>query len=199
MNGDLAWNLRQRVAAAISGNPRVVVLLIGTNDVACETSPALLERLKRMRRLPREFDPSEATFVENVRAVVRDIRATSTARVIVVEIPPLGEEVDSIVNRRVGAYNAALQRLAEDEHLACVPFYVRLVAELPEGHRPRPYSYRKAPMLLARLQRAVLGRSRDEISRRNGLVVLTDWVHLNDRGAAILADLVAGEVQRSLP
>lgn len=199
VNGDLAWNLRQRVSTALRGNPCVVVVLVGTNDVACEASPALLERLKRTQRLPREFDPSETTFIENVRAIMREIRATSTARVIVVEIPPLGEDVDSVVNRRVSEYNAALHRLAEGERVVCLPLFERLVAELPEGHRPQPYSYRKAPMLLARFQRSILGRSWDEISRRNGLVVLTDWVHLNDLGAAILADLVTGEVERSLP
>ncbi len=195
VNGDLAWNVRQRLNSVIEQDPEVVVLLIGTNDVASAESPALLQRLERIKKLPLGFAPSRTAYVEDVRAIVRDIRAKSQARVIVVDIPPLGEDLSGPVNRRVGEYNAALHRLAEAEGFACVPLYERLAAEIPHGHRPRPYSYRKAPMAMARLQRTVLGRSWDEISRRNGLVVLTDWVHLNGRAAAILAGLVAGELK----
>lgn len=199
VNGDLAWNVRQRLSSVIEQGPDVVVLLIGTNDVASSASPALLDRLQRMQRLPRGFKPSLTVYVENVKAIVRSIRAQSQARVIVVEIPPLGEDLDSPINQRVEEYNTVLHRLAQDEGLTCVPLYERLAGALPRGHRPRPYAYRKAPMLLARLQRTVFGRSWDEISRRNGLVVLTDWVHLNDRAAAIVARLVAAEMKRSLP
>jgi acyl-CoA thioesterase-1 len=37
----------------------------------------------------------------------------------------------------------------------------------------------------------VLRRSWNDVSRRNGLTLLTDQVHLNDRAAAVVADLVS--------
>ena len=43
----------------------------------------------------------------------------------------------------------------------------------------------------ALVRRLVLRQSWDEISRAHGLALLTDHLHLNDRAAAVVADLVA--------
>ena len=51
-------------------------------------------------------------------------------------------------------------------------------------------------MVRAILSHTVLRRSWDDISRRNGLTVLTDHIHLNDRAAGIAADLVEGAITR---
>ncbi len=36
------------------------------------------------------------------------------------------------------------------------------------------------------------GLTWDEVSRRNGLLLLTDTLHLNSKGAGIVADLIEG-------
>jgi hypothetical protein len=53
-------------------------------------------------------------------------------------------------------------------------------------------------MLRAVLEHTMFGRSWDDISRRNGLVVLTDWVHLNDRAGGVLAQLTGDFLDRTL-
>jgi hypothetical protein len=63
-------------------------------------------------------------------------------------------------------------------------------------HRPPPYTGDRLPIVRAMLSHSVLRRSWDEISRRNGLVVLTDQIHLNERAAAIVAGLVAEALSR---
>jgi len=199
VNGDLAWNASQRLSTVIAERPDVVVLLVGTNDVAAASSPPLLRRLRAMHKLPLSFTPSLSFYVASVEMIVQGICALSSAQVILVEIPPLGEDAESVINRRVSEYNGELHQIAKREGIPCLSLFTELVQELPSNHRPRAYKYRSAPMALARFQRAVLGRSWDEISRRNRLIVLTDWVHLNDRGAAILATLVSGELKRILP
>ncbi|MBN2098694.1 MAG: hypothetical protein JW753_03760, partial [Dehalococcoidia bacterium] len=40
------------------------------------------------------------------------------------------------------------------------------------------------------LSHYVLRQSLDEISRRNGYLLLTDGMHMNSRGAAIIADQI---------
>lgn len=198
VNGDLAWNASQRLGPVIAQRPNVVVLLIGTNDVAASASRPLLDRLRTMQQLPIDFEASLAYYVKSIEAIMQGIRAQSDAQIVLVEIPPLGEDLESAINQKVNDYNGALHRIAKRAGATCLPLYGRLAAELPPGHSPRPYAYRRAPLALARFQRTVLGRSWDEISRGNGLVVLTDWVHLNDRGAAILAGLVGAELEQSL-
>jgi lysophospholipase L1-like esterase len=44
----------------------------------------------------------------------------------------------------------------------------------------------------ALVRRLVLRRSWNEVSEAHGLALLTDHLHLNDRAAAVLADLIAG-------
>ncbi len=45
-------------------------------------------------------------------------------------------------------------------------------------------------MIRASMSHNILHRSWDRISAANGLTALTDHVHLNDRAAAVAADLV---------
>jgi acyl-CoA thioesterase-1 len=52
-------------------------------------------------------------------------------------------------------------------------------------------------MIRASLSHNILRRSRDRISAANGLAVLTDHLHLNDRAASCVATLVAGFITRT--
>jgi hypothetical protein len=40
----------------------------------------------------------------------------------------------------------------------------------------------------------LLGRSLDEISSSNGFLIITDFLHLNSRGAGFVAELIEGFV-----
>ncbi len=195
-NGSLTWNVRQRLQGAMAQRPDVVVLLVGTNDAAASASPRLFSRLRRTQQLPADYGPTLESFAENIEAIVEDVKSRSTTRTLLIEIPPLGEDRNSAINQRIGAYNSELLRIATREGLTCLPLYDRLLEALPPGHEPRPYKDRTGPIWRANFSHKVLGRSWNEISRRNGLIVLTDWVHLNDRGAAILAALVGEYLDR---
>jgi hypothetical protein len=72
----------------------------------------------------------------------------------------------------------------------------RLAALIPTYHEPPPYTGGRLPIVGAMLSHMVARRSWDDIARRNGLVVLTDHIHLNDRAAAVVADLVAEALSR---
>jgi len=41
----------------------------------------------------------------------------------------------------------------------------------------------------------LLGRSFDEISESNGFLIVTDFLHLNNRGAEMVAELIEGFVR----
>ena len=47
-------------------------------------------------------------------------------------------------------------------------------------------------------QRGIRGRSCDDISARNGLLLTTETVHFNSYGAGIIADLIEGWLRESL-
>lgn len=58
---------------------------------------------------------------------------------------------------------------------------------------PPPISYREATpaaVVGVLVQRTVLRRSLDTISRRRGLVLTTDHIHQNSRGASLVAEAI---------
>ncbi len=187
-NGNLAWNVLQRLDAVIARQPDVVTLLIGTNDVNATLDEKSQRSYRRSQGLP--VHASLPWFRENVAAILDRLASQTQARVIVLEIPMLGEDLSSEWNRRVVAYNTALREICAERAVECLPLHDRLAALIPAGHQPPPYTGDRMLMVRSILSHTVLRRSWDDISRRNGMTVLTDHIHLNDRAAAVIAGLV---------
>jgi lysophospholipase L1-like esterase len=194
VNGNLAWNALQRLDATVARQPDVVTLLIGTNDVNATLDEKSQRSYRRGQGLP--CRASLPWFQENVAAILDRLAAETDARVLVLDIPMLGEDLSSDLNRRVDAYNATLREVCTDRAVELLPLHDRLAALLPHSHQPRAYTGDRVLMVRAILGHTVLRRSWDEISRRNRLTVLTDHIHLNDRAAAVAADLVGGALTR---
>jgi lysophospholipase L1-like esterase len=188
VNGNLAWNVLQRLDAVIARRPDVVTIQIGTNDVNATLFPRWAKVYRRQQHIPQT--PTREWFRECVGAVLGRLRSETSARVAVLDIPPLGEDVASEANRRVDGYNATLHEVAAEHGVACLPLHDRLVTLLPPGHRPPPYTGSTAVILKATFSHLLLRRSFDEIARRNGLAVLADHVHLTERSAGVVAELI---------
>ena len=109
----------------------------------------------------------------------------------------IGEDLTSDINRRVDSYNLELRRVAAAHLAGYLPLHDRLAGLLPSPHNPPPYRGRFGPMIRASLSHNILHRSWDKISASNGLIALIDHVHLNDRAAALIADLVADFINGS--
>jgi lysophospholipase L1-like esterase len=192
VGGDLAWNVLQRLDPVIAARPDVVILLIGTNDVGFGNGPQEEAMYRRRQKLPPSARPGLGWFAECLTLILDRLRAETSARIAVLEIPINGEDLGSAQNERVRAYNAALHRIAGEHGIPVLPLYERLVALLPAGHRAPPYNPRIGLMISAALRHAVLRRSWDEIAAANGFAVLIDGIHLGDRAADAVAELVAG-------
>jgi lysophospholipase L1-like esterase len=188
VNGNLAWNVLQRLDAVIARRPDVVTLLIGTNDVNATFDDRWQDRYRREQRLP---EPASLPWYRQSIAGILDRLADETgASVLTLEIPMLGEDVSSVMNQRVDEYNAALREECDARGVPCLPLHDRLVALLPPSVVSPPYLGNRAVMVRSIASHLILRRTWDEVSRRNGLTVLTDHIHLNDRAAAVVADLI---------
>jgi len=49
VNGDLAYNVRQRIAAVIAQQPDYIIILVGTNDVTGGLSPRIGESMRSLK------------------------------------------------------------------------------------------------------------------------------------------------------
>ena len=187
--GDLAWNVLQRLDTVIQCDPDIVTLMVGTNDVALAPVSSMSRFTLSMKGIRQT--PTLEWFTENVSAILRRLRSETHARIAVIEIPMLGEDLDSTTNERVDKYNEALHVIATEHSVKCLPLHDRLVELLLPGHVPPPYEVKIGLTVKSQLQHHVLRRNWDAVSASNGLSLLTDHTHLGERAARVVADLVA--------
>lgn len=188
VNGNLAWNVLQRIDAIVACRPRIVTLLVGTNDVNATFSEAWTEMYRKEQGL--EKTPDLDGYCESVAAILDRLRGASI-RPVVLEIPMLGEDLSSTMNRRVDEYNAALRDICNEREVECLPLHERLAAMLPTDGTPPPYTGDRNLMARSIMTHLLLRRDWDDVSRRNGLTLLTDHIHLNNRAAAVVAELIS--------
>lgn len=172
VNGNTAADLRQRVDTDILAcRPAAVTILIGTNDV-------------------RDGVPLER-YRADLNAIIDRVRGGTTARIALLSLPPLGENLDTEINHRLTAYNAVIRQAAARVRADYLPLHERMIEDLRRTDDRPPYDFGFPLALAAAAQHHLLGRSWDEIAQAGGRELLVDHVHLTDRGGAMVTDLVS--------
>lgn len=171
-NGNTSADLRGRVDSDITAcAPDRVTLLIGANDV-------------------RDGVPVEE-YQENLTAIVDRIKSKTSARIALMSLPPLGEDLDADINRKLRDYNAVIEETAARTTVDYVPVNERFTEHLQDqGDRPA-YDFGFTTAFLAATEHYLFGQSWDDVARDNGLDLYVDHIHLSDRGGAIVTDLAA--------
>jgi lysophospholipase L1-like esterase len=194
VNGDLAWNGLQRLDRVVVERPDYVTILIGTNDVNATMSERNLIRYRAFNHLPSE--PTMVWYEDNLRTIIGRLKKETSARLAILSLAVIGEDLEHEANHKIDFYNEAIRRVAKDEDIAYLPLHERMVAHLQEheddraGLPPR-LAYRDGLHNTGQaLALHATGLSWDEVSRRNGLLVLTDGLHLNSVGGGMIADLI---------
>jgi len=125
--------------------------------------------------------------------------------VVLLSLAVIGEDLHHEANRKVTLYNEVIRRVAAEENLDYLPLNERMVAYLLEHEAdraalPARLEYRDG---LTNVGNAVAlhanGLSWDDVSRRNGLLVTTDCLHLNSVGGGMVAELIEDWLLRVWP
>jgi lysophospholipase L1-like esterase len=193
VNGDLAFNLAQRLDSIVAAEPDDVVVMIGTNDVCGAEISLTGRRQVRIKKLPERA--SQAFFEREFTRLLEGLRARTQARLWVVTPPLLGEDLTHPVHARLLVYAAAIERIASARGARVLPFHAEMEAALKaSGHRPRPgfqWGVIEASWIaLLPLQRFVLGMSFDQVAKRHGLWGSPDLIHLNETSGDLLTNLI---------
>jgi lysophospholipase L1-like esterase len=188
--GDQAYNVLMRLDTIIAYRPDSVIILVGTNDVTATLSPAL----GRISRLTRKFPqpPSAEFYHSNMLRIVKTLRERTPARIALVSLPILGEDLESIPNQRIREFNALLREIAKEEQVGYLPVY-ELQEEYLRRVQPsggRPYESGGMLSIKALAHHYLLRQSFDEISRKHHFLLLTDGIHMNCRGATFIVEEV---------
>jgi lysophospholipase L1-like esterase len=194
VNGDLAWNGLQRLDKVIALQPDFVAILIGTNDINAVMGERNWAWLKANKHLTER--PTLEWYESNLREIVRRLKEETEARVVLLSLAVIGEDLESEANRTAEHYNEAIRRVAHDEQVDYLPFNERMIAYLREheadrAQLPPTLAYQDGLQNIGNATALhASGLSWDEVSRRNGLLVTTDCLHLNSTGAGMVADLI---------
>lgn len=182
--------LAARIGPLADANPDLITVLTGTNDLRALLSDE--DRAALRTRWKLTADPTAARYRANLTSIVQTIRARSGARVALLSPPVIGEEPGSPPLRLAGEFAEIVGKVAADQDVAYLPLYEQMTELLERSGRHPGTSFRPGRRLssTAAMQHFLLRRSLDAISRSRGLQLTTDTVHLNTRGATLIADLI---------
>ncbi|MGW7568438.1 SGNH/GDSL hydrolase family protein [Streptomyces tendae] len=198
-NGDFAHNLLRSLDAVIANPPDVITVLIGTNDARASLAGYRVDKAMKRKRLPER--PSAGWFQQCLGAVVERLRAETDATIGLLSLPVLGQRLDGPAAQASQRYSRMIAEVATANEVTYLPLHERQIEELRQADPP-PIPYREvtpAAGLGVFVQHAVLRRGLDTISRRRNLVLTTDHIHQNSRGAALIAEVIdAGLLPRNV-
>ena len=186
--GDQAYNVLMRLDSVIDYQPDFVIILVGTNDVTATLSPMLARISRLTRRFPQP--PSAEFYKYNMLRIINTLKEKTSAKIALVSLPVLGEDLESIPNQLIKDYNALLKEIADEEQVSYLPVYELQEAYLREVQQGdgRPYESGGMLSIKALARHYLLRQSFDEISRKNHFLLVTDGIHMNSRGAIFIAD-----------
>ncbi len=197
INGELSYNLLQRIGDVVACEPDVVTVLVGTNDATASLMPTKQRKALRQKGLPEA--PTPELYRRWLTEIVEQLLTETGARVALLSPPPIGEDLDAPIAVRSSEVAAIAREVAEATGVTYLPLHERIAEVIRAeggGRSPRPYDERNWLIFRAILGYHLLGRGWDEIARGNGYVLLTDALHLNERGAALVAELIEEFVER---
>jgi lysophospholipase L1-like esterase len=170
--------------------PDFVVILVGTNDVTAALNSGIAGLVRLTNKTPKP--PSVQFYRDNMLEVVKTLKEKTSAKIALVSIPPLGEDIDALPNQRIREYNELLKEIAAEEQVSYLPVYEKQEGYLKSNLQTagRPFKGGIIPSLELLVRHFMLGQSFDTISRKKGYLLLTDGIHMNSRGAAFIAEAV---------
>ena len=194
VNGDSSIDVLRRLDSIIALVPDAVTVLIGSNDAWGTLSEANARKLMKRKKLP--FPPTLSRYREHLHTIASRLRAQTDARIALVSPPVLGQDLDAAAAQAGADFSAAVKEVAAEHRLAYLPLYEQQCAYLQStGAEALPFPDGMVERYTSVLQHYLLRRSYDSIARRRRLVLTSDHVHQNSRGAAMIADLIEGFLQ----
>jgi len=190
INGELAWNVMQRVDEIIRLQPDILTLMIGTNDAMGSLSPKDAKLYRRSKGIPQ--DPSIDWHREMLTLLVRRLQQETTAKIALISIPILTEDPTHAAFTRSVEISDAIRDIANQFSVSYLPFNEKMV-EFAQSNPSNPrfvFEKKLEGMLKAIFKHYIFRRSWDRISSDSGFNMVIDHVHLNTMSANMVADSI---------
>lgn len=184
--------LQERVQWTMACEPDYVVVMIGTNDAHALLNPSFNQFCRAIWALP---DLITSTTIEaNLQGILEKLLKAPKLQVAVCTIPPLGEDLNSPWNQdAVAIVNQSIRKVQAmfASRVTLLDVYGALQLKIRESTTAGSDVANLAGYFAWQsVARFVLQMNWNDMSRWVGNTVLTDGIHLNDKGGALLTNLI---------
>lgn len=199
VNGELAYNACCRLDDVIACAPDVVFILIGTNDANAGVNAENAAMYQRDMQLPQT--PDADFFVANLRAMVTQLQADTTARIALLTLPTIGEDPTHPAWQVGARYSELIAQVGAETAVAVLPLHETMAAALAADPPPAPVGYDGWREVMEEMfvRHFFLRQSFDRLAARYGYRFHVDALHLSPAGAQLIVDLVRPFLQQSPP
>lgn len=196
INGDVVWQVHQRLEPILNSKPDIVILMIGSNDAMASFNSKSGERYKRNNNLL-----DIPTFQNYQKLLLKLLDKLSTVdKVFLCTLPPVGENRNSKINQHINMFNDFIKKTAQEKRIPLLPVSKCLWSDL--ALREFPYINDYNPNLIPLIRRIyggvmhhyIFNHSWDKIARSKKQWILFDQIHLGERAANIVFKLVKKEI-----
>jgi lysophospholipase L1-like esterase len=202
INSELAYNVLQRIDDIVKCDPDYVTILIGTNDASASISESNAKRYIREMSLPQA--PTLEWYRKNLVRVCDTLKKKSRAKIALLSLPPIGEDPDSMAYRRSDLYSRTVMEVAAMKGIAYLPLHEKMSGYIKKNKKGASLPYvngfsfnnHEFVMYKAIFEMFVLRKSLDDIARGNNFLIVSDLLHLNSRGGAMVADMIEEFVKK---
>ena len=199
INGNTAWQVLQRLDPILECKPDLIILMIGTNDALGSFDMNSGLRYKKNNELPEV--PSLEKYKEHLNELIDKIVIQS--QVAICTLPPIGENMDSEVNKHVNEFNDYIELVATQKNISLLTVSEALWSDINSRTYSLKFEYNpKAIPLLRRIfggifHHYLFKKSWNDIAKAKGQWILFDQIHLNERGAEIVYKVVKNFISKS--
>ena len=191
INGDVVWQVLQRIEPILKCKPDIAIIMIGSNDAMASFNKNSGERYKRNNNLP------EVPTFENYQKLLSELidHLSAIPKIVLCTLPPIGEHQNSSINQHINKFNDCIKLTAQEKNISFLPVSDSLWDELDKRLYPVRSDY--VPNTLPILRRIYGGvihhyifkKSWDKVAESKGQWLLFDQIHLGERAAKIIFNL----------
>ena len=188
INGDVAWQVNNRIESIVNCSPDIIILMIGSNDAMASFNKKSGERYKSNNKLP-----EIPTFKSYKKLLPKLLdRLNGTSKIAICTLPPIGENIDSAINVHIRKFNDFIELTAKNKNINLIPVSNLLWDELSKRTYPVKSDYDPNSLPIIRriyggmMHHYIFKKSWDEIAESKGQWLLFDQIHLGGRAAKIL-------------
>ena len=199
INGDVVWQVHERLEPILKCHPDVIILMIGSNDAMGSFNKRSGEGYKKNNKLPEipTFDAFKKLLPELID------RLSEIPKLAICTLPPIGEYPGSTINQHIDKFNDFIKKTAQEKHISVLAVSDSMWDELSNRTYPVKRNYNPKMMVIAKdiygacIQHYIFKRAWDKIaeSRRNWL--LFDQIHLGERGARVIFNLAKEYISKN--